>query len=363
MRTIMIRILAVFACSCCYLYSVGQGKDSTSRLERLKNNNIFQFFRNAITKGHPDSTNPAPFMSTALNTKSESPFRPYEGKIIRHIYLRGYGFEQTFTDTSKRLQYKGTQLLNHLHRKTRDFVIRNNLFVKEGMPVNAYKLADNERLIRSLSFIQDARILIAPVADNEDSVDLVVVTKDLFSISGGLGELNASPAGIRGNISEDNFLGMGQRVELGANVEQNRDPHFGSQVLYGMTNIGGSFINATASYTQINTDIYPGQPDERSWFLQLTRPLYAPYAHLAGGLTVGKFQDFNVYHQPDSLFYKYDYYTHDGWIGWNLGSNRFLSNTQVLDRRFLAFRYFRTAFDSVPQQVGRSEERRVGKEC
>lgn len=354
MRMIMIRILAAFACSCCFLYGAAQVKDSANGLDRLKNNNIFQFFRNAITKGRPDSTSPAPFLSTALNTRSESPFRPFEGKIIRHIYLRGYGFEQTFTDTSKRLQYKGTQLLNHLHRKTRDFVIRNNLFIKEGMPVNAYKLADNERLIRTLNFIQDARILVVPLPDISDSVDLVVITKDLFSISGAIGALNASPAGFRGNISEDNFLGMGQRTQLGINLEQNRSPHFGAQLLYGMTNIGGSFVNATASYTEINNDLYPGQPDEKAWFIQLNRPLYSPYAHLAGGFTIGLFQDFNVYHFPDSSFFKYRYYTHDGWIGWNLGSKRFLDNTSVRDRRFLAFRYFRNAFDTVPYQVGKT---------
>ena len=32
--------------------------------------------------------------------------------------------------------------------------------------------------------------------------------------------------------------------------------------------------------------------------------------------------------------------------------NRFLSNTSVRDRRFLAVRYFRQSFDTVPYQVG-----------
>jgi hypothetical protein len=348
-RNRLIRILAVISCSCLHLYSFGQAKDSISRFDRWKNNNnIFQFLRNSITKGRPDSAS----VAAALNVKSETPFKPYEGKIIRHIFLRGYGFEQTFTDTSKRLEYFGTNLLNHLHRKTHDWVIRDNLFIREGMPVNAYKLADNERLIRSLNFIQDARILVTPLPDNSDSVDLVVVVKDLFTINGAIGELNALPPGIRSNISEANFLGMGQRVQLGANFEANRYPHFGPQLLYGFSNIGGSFVNAVASYTTINTDQYPGQPDEKAWFFHLDRPLYAPYVHLAGGFTIGQFEDFNVYKFQDSLFYKYKYYTHDGWIGWNLGSDRFLSNTTVRDRRFLAFRYFRQSFDTVPYQVG-----------
>lgn len=336
-------------CMFFYVCSFGQVKDSSShRFDRWRNNNIFQFFRNAITKGAPDPVAQA----AALNTKSESPFKPYEGKIIRHIFLRGYGFEQTFTDTARRLQYFGTRSLNHLHRKTRDWVIWNSLFIKENTPVNPYKLADNERLIRSLNFIQDARILVTSLPGNPDSVDLVVVTKDLFSISGALGSLGYPPFSIRGNISEANFLGMGQRVQGGINLEQNRSPSFGGEVLYTKYNIANTFINATASYSQIRGDLYPNRPDEKAWFVRLDRPLYAPYAKLAGGFMIGNFQSFNVYGVVDSNFYKYKYHSHDGWIGWNLGSKRFLNNTSVRDRKFLSFRYFRNDFDSVPYQVG-----------
>jgi hypothetical protein len=347
----IIRLVAVIGCSWLHLCSYGQGrqgKDSTVHHRGLRNNNIFQFFRNSITKGRPDSIN----IATALNTKSESPFKPYEGKVIRHIFIRGYGFEQTFTDTSRRLQYFGTKVLNQLHRKTRDWVIRNNLFIKENTPVNAFKLADNERVIRNLNFIQDARILVTFVPET-DSVDLVVVFKDLFTIGGAIGSLGYPPFSFRGNVSEANFLGMGQRIQGGFNLEQNRDPNFGPQLLYSKTNIGGSFVNATASYTQINSDLYPGTPDERAWFIRLDRPLYAPYAHLAGGFTIGHFENFNVYHNVDSVFYKYSYHTHDGWIGWNLGSERFLSNTAVRDRKFVAIRYFRNDFDSIPKQIGK----------
>ena len=326
------------------------GDSAHHRFERWKENNIFQFFRNAITKGRPDSVTNINMMAP-INTKSETPFKEYEGKIIRHIYIRGYGFEQTFTDTAKRLQYFGTRLLNHLHRKTRDWVIRDALFVKENTPVDAYRLADNERLIRNLSFIQDARILVAPVPESPDTVDLVVVVKDLFSIAGAIGSLGYPPFSFRGNVSEANFLGMGQRIQGGMNLEQARNPNFGPQVLYSKSDIGHSFVNVTASYTQINSNIYNGTPDETAWFVRLDRPLYAPYAHLAGGFTLGKFQNFNVYAQPDSLFYKYDYHTQDGWIGWNIGSKSFLRNTAVRDRRFLAFRYFRDDFDSVPAQL------------
>lgn len=329
---------------------VGAADTIPKRFERWRNNNIFQWLRNAVTKGSPDSAT----MAAALNTKSESPFKPYQGKIIRHIYIRGYGFEQTFTDTGRRLQYFGTKALNHLHRKTRDWVIRNSLFIKENTAVNPFKLADNERLIRNLNFIQDARILVSSLPDNPDSVDLVVVFKDLFSINGAIGSLGFPPFSIRGNISEANFLGMGQRVQVGSNVEQRRSPSFGGELLYTKYNIAGTFINVTGALTQIRNDLYPSSPDERAWYIRMDRPLYAPYAKIAGGLLIGNFQDFNVYNNADSVFWKYKYHTYDGWIGWNVGSHRFLNNTSVRDRRFASVRYFRNDFDSIPYQVGKN---------
>lgn len=354
----MIRSVAALVCCFIFISSHAQIKDhtdsvrlkadSTRRIHRLVDNNIFQFFRNAITHGHVDSE----YVASTINTKSESPFQAYEGKIIRKIIVKGYGFEQSFSDTSKRLQYFGTQALNKLHRKTRDWFIRNSLFIKENTPLSSFRLADNERLIRNLNFIQDARILVNYLPDNTDSVDLVVIVKDLFTINGELRSLGVNPTSIRGNVSEDNFLGMGQRIQGGVFVEQNRDPNFGYQLLYNKYNIGHSFVNAALSYTQINNDLTNGTPDETAWYIRLDRPLYAPYAHLAGGFNIGHFQSFNRYNTPDSFFFKYHYYTHDIWIGYNLGGDRFVANTSVRDRKFISFRYFQNHFYEVPFQIG-----------
>jgi hypothetical protein len=322
-------------------------------------NNIFQFFRNAISRGGGSDTNIKPIIAgrldtatlvSTLNTRSESPFVTFEGKIIRHIIIKGYGFEQIFTDTSKRLEYFGTNLLNHMHKKTRSWVIRNSLFIKENTPLNPIKLADNERLIRSLNYIQDARILVNSIPDNDDSVDLVVVVKDLFSIGGELSAFGLAPTSIKGNVSEANFLGMGQKVQFGMIIEQTRRQNFGYQLLYNKIN-AYRFVDVTASYTQINNNLKDGMPNEEAWFLQLNRPLYAPYAHLAGGLNLGTFKSINKYSQPDSLFFKYRYWIHDIWLGWNLGTNKFLSNTSVLDRKFVSLRYLKYHFTDIPYQL------------
>src|SRR5450432_202787 len=236
-----------------------------------------------------------------------------------------------------------------MHSTTRDWVIRNSLFIKENTPLSGYKLADNERLIRSLEYVQDARILVTDLPGIPDSVDLEVVVKDLFSISGDLS--SASTNGIRGSVSEANFLGLGQKIQMGTFVEQARDPHFGYQLLYSKSNISNTFVNATVSYSQISNDLTNGTPDEQGWQFRLDRPLYTPYAHLAGNITLGQGESFNRYSKPDSIFYKYGYKLEDGWIGWNLGSEKFLSNTSVRDRRFLGVRYLNDHFYQTPVQV------------
>ncbi len=343
----VLALAMVLLCSCMYAgVTFGQKTDTAAKGVRPKNNNIFQFAINAVTRSHADSAS----IAVVLNTKSELPFIPYQGKVIRHIYVKQYGFERAFTDTSRVLdRNKGARLLNSLHHNTRDWVIRNNLFIGENTPLNAYKLADNERYLRSLEFIQDARILVSQAEEAPDSVDLFVITKDLFSISGELNDVGTH--NYKGNISDANALGMGQKIQFTSSLETNRKPGFGYGVLYTKNNIANSFINLTLYYTNINNDLNSGAQDEHAKYITLQRPLYSQYSHLAGAVTLGNFEAFNTYRIPDSLFYKYEYSVHDAWIGYNLGIQH-TGLTSARDRRFISMRYLKNHFIQTPYQVG-----------
>ena len=236
-----------------------------------------------------------------------------------------------------------------MHRNTREWVIRNNLFIKEKTGLNPYITADNERHLRSLEFIQDARILVKRIPNEPDSIDLIVVTKDLFSISGELND--ASTSRFKAKVGEANVLGMGQKVQIIMLQEKKRDPHFGSAILYSKNNIANTFINATAYYTNINSDLIDGTEDEHAWYLSFDRPLVSQYSHVAGNLTIGQNQSYNNYSKPDSFFYKYHYNTFDAWIGYNLRVKEFLKNTKLKDRKFISIRYFRNKFSQTPFQI------------
>lgn len=310
-------------------------------------NNIFNRIKGSITVSQPDSA----VKATVLNAKSVVPFIEYEGKIIRNVTTEELGFEKIFNDTSKRINYYGTRILNALHTNTYDWVIRHNLFIKKGSRLNPYLLSDNERYLRSLEFIQDARVLVKPINGTVDSVDIVVITKDLFSISGSLdfGGIDRQ----RVTVAESNLAGAGQKVQITALHDVNRKPKFGYYFLYAKNSILHSFINATIGYSRINSD-RTGMDNVQTIYLQLSRPLVSPYSRFAGGLDVRFNQSKNLYAKPDSLFYNYQNASIDVWAGYNIGLKKLLLNYKNRNRTFIAARYIRNKFDQKPFQVGQS---------
>jgi hypothetical protein len=242
-------------------------------------------------------------------------------------------------------------LLDALHSDTKEWVIKDNLFINEGEELNAYKLADNERYLRTLNFIQDARILVRPVRGT-DSVDIEVVTKDLFTITGGL-----DIGGItrfKATAAEANFLGMGQRLQFTTLVDRDRNPPFGYEALYTKNSVFGSLIDASVGYTTIGPNLFDGKEEETSYFLSLDRPLVSPFTRYAGGLYLAHKETQKAYtiNRPDSFFYGYTNNTFDVWAGVNIADSRLLNSKKVRDRRFFAMRYAQTLYDRTPEQVG-----------
>jgi len=199
----------------------------------------------------------------AINQKSETPFLPYAGKGIRHIYVRELGFDVSFADTATHIDYFGTRILNRLHRNTRQWVIRDNLYIKEKTKLNPYIIADNERYLRSLEYIQDARIVVRPVAGEKDSVDIFVFTKDLFSITAEVNDLSTDVFKIK--LTEANISGTAQKIQVTTLVQSARNPNFGYNILYAKNNLKNTFLNAAINISTISTDLSGAAKDEHRW--------------------------------------------------------------------------------------------------
>ncbi|MCA6433093.1 MAG: hypothetical protein IM574_05725, partial [Cytophagales bacterium] len=217
---------------------------------------------------------------TIKNEWSSSNFEGYANKIVRKIEIDFIGLDRSVYDTTKRVNRTVSRIANSLHTQTKENVIRNHLFVYKNKPLNPFLLADNERFLRSLDFILDARMVVTPI-EGTDSVDIMVITRDVFSLGGSLG---GSPTAPEFSLYDANLAGGGQRFQFSGKLDPGRDPRFGYSLQYQKSSLLGSLANLEMAYTELNNGVSLGSENEYAYYVRLHRPLVSPYSRLAGGI-------------------------------------------------------------------------------
>ena len=281
---------------------------------------------------------------SVLVEKAEKKFLPYEGMIIRNITVENLGFEFSIYGTDKPIVQKAGRIANKLHTNTREKTIRQHLFIKPNRKLNPYKLGDNERYLRDQSFILESRIVVTPI-EGTDSVDLAVVSRDIFSFGGSIG--GTIPTSPLLKVYNANLDGRGQGFEFDILFDHDRTPKVGIGLAYTKSSFLGSFADFTAYYTQLNSGISAGEEKEHAYGISLDRPLVSPYSKFAGGAGLSQNWSKNVDSRPDSVFLDYKYDIMDLWMGYNFGANKALQDRK---REFLAFRVFDGYFINQPTQ-------------
>ena len=231
--------------------------DSVVKGTLVKKTKIFydsvflRFNRHKITKLLYSLAFVAPQMNTLPDSvqalASENPYKEYEGKIIRHIHVLSLDpFGPTVIDTARKPAGSIGKFLNLIHIQSAPFVLRKMMLIREGQALDPFVMADQQRLLKDLSYIDDARVLVIP-ATSEDSVDVLVVTKDVWSI--GLIVPTITPQIVRFRIFDANFAGLGDRLALNLSFAANRAPFARFDGFsYTYTNIMGTFTDATINY-------------------------------------------------------------------------------------------------------------------
>lgn len=104
-------------------------------------------------------------------------------------------------------------VVNTLHVKTRESVVRRLLLFHEGDAFVESRLAETERNLRALGFIQSARVTAGEPHDGV--VDIVVVTQDSWSTEPG-GSVGSAGGGTDASVElqESNFLGLGKELSV-----------------------------------------------------------------------------------------------------------------------------------------------------
>lgn len=233
----------------------------------------------------PKSTEEPP--PSAPRTERVDPYKKDAGKIIRHIQVRtmdpfGYSVDDTTQAPVNILQTWG----NQLHRNTRPRIVRNLLLVKPMQPLDPLQVSESERVLRISPFVTDARIIVEPVEGTRDSVDLLVLVHDKWSIDvDGEADLTSASARIR----DKNFLGWGQSVQQRVGYKLG-EPQLYLSGAHEVYNIRKSHISSYAAYSL--------GPDGDNLGFSFQRPFYSPLAKWAGGVSWG--QAWSRYKQVDT---------------------------------------------------------------
>lgn len=330
-------ILRMYCCFCCLLCFFQAASQTDTTRTRILDSKLSQKAISSVKR------NPKP--DNVVTAKSEDPFLPFEGKIIRNIIINKVGFEKSIYDSSRNFKSKATRMANSLHTNSREGVIRDNLFFRENKALNPYRLADNERHLRDLDFILDSKIEVCLVDGSEDSVDVEVFTRDVFSIGFKIDPEKIDA--IQVDVFDANLLGQGQRVQVNTLMDMKRNPTVGAEFLYKKSSLGGTLINPSIGYTQINSGRSYGAENEHAYFIRLDRPLVSPYSRMAGGFELSKNYSVNDYGKAPADFRKYRYHLEDAWAGYNMGIRNTINSRE---RHFLSLRYFNQTFERTPDQ-------------
>lgn len=233
-------------------------------------------------KKKPDSD------STAIE-KPEKRFEPYQGKIIRHIRYKVLdAVGPTVNDTAFDTESKFFRWLNNTYPPTKDYVIRQNLLFKEGDRIEPFRMTNSERLLRDLRSLNDARIRVTDSVAGTDSVDVVVIVKDIYPFGAKFQSAGIDKYDVE--LYTVNFLGWGHYFSNTVTLMPVTSPYIRySKFDYEVPNIGGSFIAAEATLERNdNTQLQK---------LQATRN-YLPIQSSWGGLAKAE----NKYYKLDSVY-------------------------------------------------------------
>ncbi|MEO6219351.1 MAG: hypothetical protein ABIO81_02910 [Ginsengibacter sp.] len=339
----------LFMLNCSLLSSELFAQQDTILNDRIKNKN--GFFAKIVKNFMRDTTEVEKINDIKRN---EIPYTQYTGYTIRNIVVDELPFGITIADSSKKIVTSITRLANNMHRLTRPYVIKNNLFFSKYDTLQPFLMADNIRFLRQLSFIQDASFKIVPVAGSTDSIDVIVITKDIFSISGSLGSLGIQRSDVE--VREDNLAGLGNALILQALYDGKRQNNFGFGLGYIQRNIGGSFINGEVGYQSHFTAI-DGPKQENLYYLNILRPLESRYMRWTYEFNGSYHATRNMY-GIDSVYYqdnRYMYNNFDLWAGYNINSKSF--NIQKEDkelRKLVGLRVFNREFQNIPLKYSSS---------
>lgn len=272
------------------------------------------------------------------------------------------------------------RLVNKLHIISKDETIRKQLLLQPGEPYSARLQAESERILRNRSYLYD--VVITPVNAHDGSVDLHVMTRDVWTLKPGV---TASRAGGENKfgieLEELNLLGRGQSISIAQVEDVDRTT---KSFIFSDPHIGQSWVRGTLSLAD--------NSDGSSAFATLVRPFYALDTRWSLGSSVldddyrtaiyslgEEAAEYQHEHQLYSLFGGWSKGLQNGWVrryqaGFIFDDNQFsnvvdgalpavLPENRKLSYPFLGLDLIQDEYETTSnkEQIGRTEDFYMGQ--
>lgn len=168
--------------------------------------------------------------------------KPIEVVIVHQVAR----FDSSWDDDHGSSQQFLNSVTRPIHSYTKDRLIRDYLLFEKGQALDPFLLADTERMLRELDFINDVRIRIVPLMGETESVVVVVETQDRwpFGITGKIKD----PDRYDVNLFFSNLGGYGVRLDNKLIYRGDIEPNLGYQGILSKRNIRGSFMDLRVMY-------------------------------------------------------------------------------------------------------------------
>jgi len=308
-------------------------------------NNLLEKVRKAIT-GKPFSMTDSVQTNLLKQIRSLESFR---GKRINSIRIEQQNFTMTIDSNDSNLKDFFTKLGNKLYYKSNQRIIKENLFFKEWDVFDPSIIAYNEKWLRDLNYIQDAKIRAIVTPYDTNQIDLVVITKDLFSYGGEVFINNKNAYSAK--INNINFWGTGNSIQLIQNFENERSPKSGWGYDIGLSNLLGSFITVNFGMNQYGNNLTNNVLSARKNYISVQRPILHPNSKWLGGMEYLETVNENVFPSRwDSIFdqqLNYNLKHRDIWIGYQLTNQKKRIKLNEY-RQFIQYRHFENKFKERP---------------
>ena len=288
--------------------------------------------------------------STKINLNNQiKTLQSYTGKRINAIVIKQYNLATSIDAKDSKLKDVFTKMGNALQSNTNKKRIEENLFFKEWDVFDPSIIAYNEKWLRDLIYIQDAKITATITPYDTNQVDILVVTKDLFNYGGEL--LINNKNAYSAKINNINFLGTGNSVQLIQNFENERNPKLGWGYDVGLSNIFGSFISMNAGVNQFGNNLANNILSARKNYISIQRPILHPNSKWLGGMEYLETINENVFPGKwDSIFdqqLNYNLKHTDIWVGYQITKQYKRTNINEY-RQFIQYRHLENNFKERP---------------